>query len=182
MRLFIAINFDEETRARICQVQDRLKVLCTGNFSRPENFHLTLAFLGETKPQKLGEICALMDRLRFPHLSLSFDRVGCFSQEGSELWWLGLAQNKALLALQRELTEGLRQAGFPIESRRFSPHITLARKLRFREVPDKAQLLGTAFSTTADRLSLMLSERVGGRLTYTEQYKVFAASPRGRSE
>lgn len=181
MRLFIAINFDEKTRAQICQIQDRLKVLGTVNFSHSENFHLTLAFLGETEPKKLGEICALMDGLRFPRLELSFDRVGCFSQEGSELWWLGLAQNKALLALQRELTDGLRQAGFPIESRRFSPHITLARQLRLRETPDKAQLLGAAFSTREDKISLMLSERVAGRLTYTEQYKVLAVPPRGSS-
>lgn len=174
MRLFIAINFDEETKARLCGAQDRLRAVGAGNFSHPENLHLTLAFLGETKPERLEEICALMDGLRFPRLQLSFDRVDSFSREGGELWWAGLAPNKELFALQKELAEGLRQAGFPIESRRFSPHITLARQLRLREAPDKARLLGTAFSTTADRLSLMRSERVAGRLTYTERYAVFA--------
>lgn len=174
MRLFVAINFDEETKARLCGVQDRLKALGAGNFSRPENLHLTLVFLGETQPEKLAEICALMEGLRFPRLELSFDRADFFSREDGALWWLGLAPNRALFALQRELAQGLEQAGFPIERRRFSPHITLARQFRLRETPDKAQLLGAPFSASADRVSLMLSERVAGRLTYTEQFKVFA--------
>lgn len=174
MRLFIAINFDENTRGRLCRVQDRLRAFGSGNFSHPENLHLTLAFLGDIQPERLGEIYALMDELRFSQLTLSFDRADFFSREDGALWWVGLAADKALLALQRELSERLRQAGFPIESRRFSPHITLARRLKLRAAVDKNQLLGERFSTTADRLSLMCSERVEGRLTYTEQYKVFA--------
>ena len=47
MRLFVAINFDSITIENIAAVQGRLKALSRGNFSRPENLHMTLAFLGE---------------------------------------------------------------------------------------------------------------------------------------
>ena len=52
MRLFIAINFDEETKQSIIAVQRRLREWGRGNFSHPENLHLTLAFLGETAPER----------------------------------------------------------------------------------------------------------------------------------
>lgn len=175
MRLFIAINFDEETKARLLEVQSRLKTAGRGNFSHPENIHLTLVFLGETAPERLGEIRTVMDSLRVPKLRLSFDRAGNFG----DLWWLGLAQNKELLTLQRELFEGLKQAGFPLENRRFSPHITLARQFRPHGLLDKDWLLGESFSTGADRVSLMLSERIAGKLTYTEQYAVAAKQTKG---
>lgn len=111
-----------------------------------------------------------MAALCVPRLCLSFNQTGNFG----DLWWLGIAQNKELLALQQELFEGLKQAGFPLESRRFSPHITLARQFRPHGPLDKNWLLGEGFSARADRVSLMLSERIAGKLTYTEQYAAAA--------
>ncbi|NLF28538.1 MAG: hypothetical protein GX592_11635 [Clostridiales bacterium] len=56
MRLFVAINFDSITIENIAAVQGRLKALGRGNFSRPENLHLTLAFLrGRAEPRRRRE-------------------------------------------------------------------------------------------------------------------------------
>jgi len=47
MRLFIAINFNEKIKDRLCEMQGQLKAQTyAGNFSRRENLHLTLVFLG----------------------------------------------------------------------------------------------------------------------------------------
>lgn len=64
--------------------------------------------------------------------------------------------------------------GIYLEHRWFSPHITLARAVRLRERPNTQTLLGAPFSTEIRTVSLMLSERVGGTLTYTEQFSVAA--------
>lgn len=170
MRLFIAVNFDGPTKENIIAVQNRLRQLGRGNFSRPENLHLTLAFMGEVEPDQEITVCRLMDELAVPVLQLAFDQVGCFKREGGDIWWLGLAANKALLDLQKDLSSRLRKAGFAIENRRFSPHITLARKVLLNRKPDLSKLLGTPFATEAHTVSLMLSERINGRLTYTERY------------
>lgn len=171
MRLFIAINFDEETRQNIFSVQQRLQALGTGNFSRPENLHLTLAFLGEVAPVRAAAVQSAMDRTAVCLMTLVFDRVGCFKRDGGDIWWLGLKENDLLLSLQKELSGHLAEAGFLLESRRFSPHITLAREVRLAARPDRGTLLGKPFAAQAGAVSLMCSERIGGRLTYTEQYR-----------
>lgn len=170
MRLFIAINFDEETRKNIIDVQQRLRILGTGNFSHPENLHLTLAFLGEIAPTKVDAVQQAMNRTAVGPISLTFDHVGRFKRDGGDIWWIGLSENRPLLSLQKELSGHLADAGFHLEDRRFSPHITLARGVRLDTQPEHSTLLGSAFSTRASTISLMRSERISGSLTYTEQY------------
>lgn len=176
MRLFIAINFDKETKQNIIAVQRRLRELGRGNFSRPENLHLTLAFLGEVAPERVAVIRRLMDKLNVPQLRLVFDHVGRFQRDGGDVWWIGLEPNKALLALQKELYHQLIDAGFQLDNRRFSPHITLARKVVLDKEPDRSKLIEVPFATNVDTVSLMLSERIDGKLTYTEQYAVAGGS------
>lgn len=176
MRLFIAINFDEDTKKNMLAVQQRLKAWGKGSFSRPENLHLTLAFLGEVAAERVGEIQSILDQLNVPRLRLLFNHVGYFQRRDGDIWWIGLEHNQGLFALQKELHQLLTAAGFPLDNRPFSPHVTLARRVRLHREPDKNQLLGTPFTTTADTVSLMLSERVDGKLTYTELYSVTGGS------
>jgi 2'-5' RNA ligase len=172
MRLFIAVNFDQETKRNMLVVQERLRKVGQGNFSSPENLHLTLAFLGEVTPDRAAAVKRAMEQTAVRDLILTFDHAGCFQRDGGDVWWLGLAENRALLEMRQELCGHLSAAGFKLESRRFSPHITLARNIRQTEKPDRQTLFGASFATHADTITLMLSERVGGRLVYTEQYSV----------
>lgn len=174
MRLFIAVNFDAQTRRNILAVQERLRTMGRGNFSRPENLHLTLAFLGEVAPERIAAVRQAMERTAVPAVTLIFDRTGRFPREGGDLWWIGCAENPVLTSLQAELCARLSDRGFTLEHRWFSPHITLARAVRLRERPNTQTLLGAPFSTEIRTVSLMLSERVGGTLTYTEQFSVAA--------
>jgi len=172
MRLFIAVNFDDCTVKKILAVAQRLGEIGRGNFSRPENLHLTLAFLGDIQPDRIQGVREAMDSVIIPDLLLEFTHVGSFRREGGELWWLGLAPNTALMHLQNQLSQQLKNRGFSLENRRFSPHIALARQVVLRAAPNRIQLLGSTFATRADTISLMLSHRVNGKLTYTEQYAV----------
>ncbi|MBR5756199.1 MAG: RNA 2',3'-cyclic phosphodiesterase [Firmicutes bacterium] len=169
MRLFIAIGFDDATKGKILAVQRRLKELGSGRFTTPENIHLTLAFLGEVGEDRLSDVKAAMDKVTVPKLKLSFEKIGCFRRD-SELWWIGLREDPALLKMQKELTGSLKDAGFKLESRKFRPHITLAREMNIGRVDSKALLPGK-FETEADSISLMLSSRPNGKLTYTELYR-----------
>lgn len=174
MRLFLAINFDARTKEQILSVQGRLRELGRGRFSHPENLHLTLAFLGEVEPGRVAAIRTAMDGVVVPPMELTFDQMGCFRREEDDIWWLGLAPNRALADLQKELSDSLRGRGFALENHRYVPHITLARQVRLRTEPDERALLGTPFTAKADAVSLMRSERVNGKLTYTPQYTVGA--------
>ena len=169
MRLFIAINFDEHCKAEMIEVQDRLRSLGRGRFSTPENLHLTLAFLGEIPESRVDDIKAAMDSVDVPGQTLVFERVGCFRRD-SELWWIGLKKTPALMKLHKDLSEALTAYGFSLEKRAFKPHITLAREMHIGRT-DSKDLLPVPFDTRVDAMSLMLSHRPNGKLTYTELYR-----------
>lgn len=61
MRLFIAINFDDTELDAFEAARERLRDQAgAANYSRRENLHLTLAFLGEQPPARMGEISGAM--------------------------------------------------------------------------------------------------------------------------
>jgi RNA 2',3'-cyclic 3'-phosphodiesterase len=174
MRLFIAVNIDGAVKKRLLEIQERLRSQCArGNFTRPENFHLTLAFLGETPQSKAVPLLHIIDDLQaLPEampFELSFALTGCFTHSHKELWWIGADENssgfKRLKAIHDQLIKRLLDANFPVDSRAFNPHITLGREIKHSE---KIALDCGAIKVKVDRLSLMKSERIGGVLTYTE--------------
>ena len=166
MRLFIAVNFDDETKARLLQCQELLRqALSHGNFTRPENLHLTLVFLGETPPGRVWEMRRVMDCAPAGPFALQFEDMGKFG----DTWWVGIRQNSALAGLYNHLSQSLKTAGFPIESRQFKPHLTLAREVVLRPgtSPEKPE----PFTTQVTAMHLMKSERIGGKLIYTSIYE-----------
>jgi len=186
MRLFIAINFNDEIKSRLLRIHGRIREQSLkGNFSRPENLHLTLVFFGETPPQQVPLIRSAMDRacVACRPFSLDFGSTGFFKHSGKELWWIGsdkaatsqavdgLADNgpQTLEKLRHDLAAGLYSAGVKFDERPFSPHITLGREIR-RTGP--IELPKENISVPIDRLSLMKSEHSGGRLVYTAIYDI----------
>lgn len=171
MRLFVAVCFDTETRARILAVQGRLRELDRqANFTRPENLHLTLVFLGEVRPERQSAAERAMLRTRVEPMDLTFDQVGFFRQRGSQLWWIGLRPSPVLSHMQEELCHRLTEEGFSLETRPFQPHLTLARQVLLPGEPDRAALLGAPFSTRVNRISLLESQRLNGKLVYTGRF------------
>jgi len=178
MRLFIAVNFDDAVKRRLLEIQERLRSQCArGNFTRPENFHLTMAFLGETPQGKVASLLKIIeDAQTLPEAApeampfeLPFTHTGCFTHSRKELWWVGADENssgfKSLKAIHDRLIKRLLDSNFSVDSRAFNPHITLGREIKHS---DKITLDCVAITVKVDRLSLMKSERIGGVLTYTE--------------
>ena len=173
MRLFISVNFDETTKDNILAIQSRLKQLTQGIFCRRENFHLTLAFLGEMDNNQLKTVCRVMDNIGVGDINLEFTDIGCFRRDGGDIWWLGIAHNPQLIALQKDLAARLTSAGLLAENRRFSPHITLCRQAKSPlSSQQRGSLLKEKFSCTASHISLMSSQRIDGILTYKERYRI----------
>jgi len=164
MRLFIAINFNKDTRTRLITLRDELRSRSErGSFSLPENLHLTLAFLGECNARQADAAKASMDSLQFAPLSITIERTGNFR---GGLWWAGVKLTPQLSELQRALFDALKKQGFALESRKFSPHITLGRNILTDAPPWEIE----PFGETAGAIDLMKSERVNGKLTYTKIY------------
>ncbi len=168
MRLFIAINLNEDTKARLVSLRDELRSRSArGRFVLPENLHLTLAFLGECDDKKAAAARQCMEGMEVQPVSLVVDRVGRFPRRAGDIWWAGLQGNEGLLDLQRILTNSLISAGFSLDARKYSPHITLGRQVVTGASPWRIQ----AFGETARVIDLMRSERIRGRLTYTSIFR-----------
>ncbi|MFQ8599909.1 MAG: 2'-5' RNA ligase family protein [Oscillospiraceae bacterium] len=75
--------------------------------------------------------------------------------------------------MQAQLADALRKQGFSLDGKPFRPHLTLARELRLSEPLDQRALakLILPMEMRVDRITLMKSERVQGRLTYTPLYQ-----------
>jgi len=178
MRLFIAVNFDGTVKKRLLEIQARLRSQCTrGNFTRPENLHLTMAFLGETPEAKVAPLLKIIEDVQaLPETAheampfeLSFTHTGCFTHSHKELWWIGADENcpalRNLKTIHSKLIKRLLDANFSVDNRSFSPHITLGREIKHS---DKIILNCDEIKIKVDHLSLMKSEHIGGVLTYTE--------------
>ena len=130
MRLFIAVNFSAEALEGIRAARERLRSLSggRGRFAPDGNLHLTLAFLGEVEPARAAAAAEAMDCAWRRPFELRVDRAGRFGRGGDCIYWLGCAESPALAALQRRLVRELSARGFELERRRFTAHITLARR------------------------------------------------------
>ena len=171
LRLFIAINFSPRFSEALQALTDELAA--QARFSRPtppENFHLTLAFIGES--ERADEIRALMEPSLGPAFTLATAGLGRFARSGGDVCWLGIERSKPLMELQAELARRLTDACFELEKRAFKPHLTLLRQAAFppgfdlkeygRDLP--------RLHERVDRVSLMSSDLSGKRPVYRELY------------
>ena len=175
MRLFIAVNCDDETKEQLLSVQKKIKSQSIkGNFSLRENIHLTLVFLGETPENQVPAICSAISEALSPPaapFTLAFSQTGCFTHSNKELWWIGTERADPSLGtlknIRRRITGGLSAAGVAFDDRAFNPHITLGREIKHNApiVIGKQEII-----FPVNRISLMKSERSGGVLVYTELF------------
>lgn len=171
MRLFIALPLPEEVRAAaLGGIAALRRQGISANFTRPENLHVTLAFIGESNRTDALRRC--IDGACGAPFALETAAPGRFG----ELIWLGVRVSPPLAALERRLRAALSAEGFAVDSRAFRPHITLARGAGNAAPPEVAKSVGIA-----EAVSLMKSERAGGRLVYTALYtrRMEAESARG---
>ncbi|MDC7224279.1 MAG: RNA 2',3'-cyclic phosphodiesterase [Spirochaetales bacterium] len=174
MRLFYALNFSRKTLGRIQDCQDRLRpVVERGNWSRRENFHLTLHYLGEAEEEEIPLFREALDRAAAPiaPFTLSFPRYGSFRRKNRFLIYLGAEERDGGLAdLSRRLKEGTDRG----DKNPLRPHITLVRQARMEE-SELDRLKGIELNLPGFQVTsaeLMESCSVEGKLTYRPLYSV----------
>jgi 2'-5' RNA ligase len=156
-RLFIAVTLPEEVKAKIEAAQVELRRALPGpgvRWTRREQFHLTLKFLGDVdvaRVQPLEETIRAACR-GFSALQLRAERVGFFPDlRYPRVIWAGVQdQTGQLPGLQQAVDAATR--GFTTEPKeqRFTGHVTLARIKAIRR--PEAEALGQAAAGLAERL------------------------------
>lgn len=161
MRIFIAIRFTEAFKSSILDAQDGLKEYgVKGNYTQPDNLHLTLAFIGET--ERVEEIKAAVDAVKFEPFVIRTGKMGCFNGR-SRVVWLGIEGEDKVKAIAQQLRRNLDQRGIDYAKGKFSPHITLVRQPSEMSFDIDVE----SESMTVSKIYVMKSERINGRLVYT---------------
>ena len=126
MRLFVGIDLPWELRHRIAALATT--GIQGARWVPPENYHLTLRFIGELPPHRAEEIDMALSALRGKSLELTMAGVGTFSKGGrANILYVGVDRNPRLEHLQNKIETALQRVGLEPERRRFQPHVTLAR-------------------------------------------------------
>ena len=125
MRLFVALDLPSSLRTR-------LSFLCGGlpgvRWVPPENYHVTLRFIGELPLWRAEEVDHALANIRAPGFTLELAGVGAFNKAGRvNALYVGVERNPALEHLQAKVERALQHAGIEGERRRFVPHVTMAR-------------------------------------------------------
>lgn len=199
MRLFIAINFNDEILEELEYNIEELKAESEkGSFTETENLHLTLAFLDEVENRDLPAVQEAMVRavmnFETEPMTLSLGGFGSFKRKGKtdRLYYREAVSSKGkrviknrngakktievdrLEELQKAITRELDYSGIYYDDKPFKPHITLARGCR--TYPDfDMEWFEDGFedaSMTVTEIVLMESMRHGSRVVYRPVYKL----------
>lgn len=172
MRVFIAVELPPLWREELWQAgQALVRLGVRGRFTRQENYHLTLAFLGEvSRPE---DVAAIMDRVELPAFSLLTTRAGRFVSRDGEIWWMGVAPHPGLLSVQARLCRALEEAGFFPDKKAFSPHLTVARKVLAPKGmgPEALSALLPSMETAIRSVTLMRSKLLPSGPVYTPLHR-----------
>lgn len=143
----------------------------SGNFTKPENLHLTLEFMGEIDNDGIIRLKKLVRDFFYQGFVIQTRNMGFFSNRGSNdiLVW-NIEKSSELAGLVGVLREKLRNMNFQVDDREYRPHFTIARQIRLTDGA-RDMIVKTPEPTMfmqCDRLSLMESARVNGNLLYRE--------------
>lgn len=129
-RIFIAINLPEELKNKLLGWQKNRQKLGV-NWTKPDNMHITLVFIGEIEEQAVDRVLEVVRRVvkNFKPFEIKVDRIHVGPNLNMpRMIWLSGTENKNLSSLARQITDGLRKEGIELKNgHNFTLHITLAR-------------------------------------------------------
>jgi 2'-5' RNA ligase len=162
MRTFIAIEIPAEIKTALTRLQTELRRAGADvSWTRPENIHLTLKFLGEIEERLVNEIqkTCIETAAEFQPFTLDLNNTGVFPNvRQPRVLWAGLSgEIEKALEIQRRLDERLMAIGFDGEEKPFRPHLTIGRVKSNRKT---RELLALADSYQLPRLSFDVKEIV----------------------
>jgi len=183
-RIFIAVNLPEKVRDKLADYKEKWPEL-PGRWTKPENLHITLAFIGYSSDEGLAEACGIIKKVAEKHqpFSVNINKI-CYGPKSNSVYaeenksprmvWAIGEKSKEFSSLKKDLDDSLlgsSEIRFSEENKEFSPHITLARiktwewaKIEPEERPEINEDVDINFSV--DSIEVMESELKRGGSEY----------------
>lgn len=146
----------------------------------PENYHVTLRFIGDIDDALAGDIASLLGQIRRKAFDIRLDGLSSFGGRKPRAVVASIAPSPLMMELQAEHERLMQRVGLEPESRKFTPHVTLAR-LRDSSSQEVAEYLSSRAGFRAapfpvSRFVLFSSRRSvgGGPYVAEETYPLVA--------
>lgn len=124
-RLFVALDLPERVRDGLSDISGELP---GADWVYSEQYHLTLRFLGEVDHEAFLSVRAGLGGVSARSFHVALKGIGLFPLRGApDTLWAGVARNEALASLRHKIESALGRQGIPPDTRKFFPHVTLAR-------------------------------------------------------
>lgn len=132
IRTFIALETPASLKQEIRVIQERLRNISGARVTwvRAEGIHLTLKFLGDVEETKIPELteCVGECARALTRFEIMTTIHGGFPNlRRPKVLWVGVDGGQRLLQLQCDIERSLEALGFPLERKKFHPHITVGR-------------------------------------------------------
>jgi 2'-5' RNA ligase len=132
IRTFIAVALSEPIRDAVVALQKELARTGTAvKWVEPENLHVTLVFLGEVEDRAIPQVCRITTDAVRGHapFRLTVERTSAFpSPRRPRTLWVGIGAGvQELTAIHDALEPPLKDLGYRMEDRQYTPHVTLGR-------------------------------------------------------
>ena len=131
MRLFLAVDFEQELRRALREATAPLRALIPdAGWVAEDRLHLTLKFLGEQPDTLVKPLTASMHEIAGRHwpVPMRLGGVGAFpSLRRPRVIWVGIAPTPKLELLQNDVEEGCSALGVEVDGKPFRPHLTIGR-------------------------------------------------------
>ncbi|MEZ5682102.1 MAG: RNA 2',3'-cyclic phosphodiesterase [Erythrobacter sp.] len=124
-RLFVAIRPPASVRALLL---DEMHGVEHVRWQDDDQLHLTLRYAGEVDRHQAEDLAVALGSISFDSFEIALRGTGTFESRGSvHTLWAGVERNEPLTRLQARIERVCQSVGLPPETRKFTPHVTLAR-------------------------------------------------------
>lgn len=129
MRLFTGIDLPEEVVGNLTRLIERLRPHAQFKWTAVYNLHLTTKFIGEWPEERLQDLIAALQALGArPPIPVQVEGIGWFpNPHNPRVLWTGIKAGPELAQLAADTDEATATLGIPKETRKYSPHLTIAR-------------------------------------------------------
>lgn len=168
-KIFIAINLPDQIKKKISKAVEEWRDLPM-RWTKEEQYHLTLHFVGYVTDEKMVEICENIRELarKFEFFDLEFNSIKLApNPENPRMLWLRADENKEFQLLRKGIEQEL--GVFKKSQKGSHPHVTLGRikRIRWEKLPEKPIIKKEFYaSIPAESIDVMASEFTKRGLEY----------------
>jgi RNA 2',3'-cyclic 3'-phosphodiesterase len=132
MRTFLALELSDSYRTKLTSLISKLKIFDNKNIKwvTPENLHITLQFIGETKESDLTDFCTFLDESYKNKAKLLFasKKLDIVPNRDPKVIWIEMQNNDSwIINSHKKFKSFLNHKGYKINKKSLRFHITLGR-------------------------------------------------------